>query len=156
STARATRTSRDGSRAAGAGRPSGGARASGRPTEGSSPSRSDGGELGRREPTDVHGNCALARDAGDRLEVALGAHPAAGGAAGRADLAVALGRIAVGVGHRDDAGPHVARRLRDAVDEVVVRVDADDVARMHADALEVVGMEEGRIVWIAAPQPGQV
>src|SRR5439155_18051671 len=42
-----------------------------------------------------------------------------------------------GVCHRDDAGPHVDRCLGDAVDEVVIRVDPDDVPGLSTDVPEI-------------------
>src|SRR6266404_3179877 len=75
-------------------------------------------QLLRPEPAHVHRDRALARDAGDRLEVALDADQAARRAAERAHLAVTLGLAPARVRHGDDAGQHVGGGLDDAVDEV--------------------------------------
>src|SRR5262249_12395408 len=100
----------------------------------------DGGEFVRPECADVDRDRALARDAGDRLEVVLDGDEAARRAPDRAYLPIELGLAAARVRHGNHPGAHVVRGLRDAVDEVVVRIDAHDVAGANADPYEVRGV----------------
>src|SRR5262249_57899416 len=72
-----------------------------------------------------------------------------------ANLRSALRLAAARMRHGNHPGAHVDRGLRDAVDEVVARIDAHDVARADADPYEVRGVHERGVVRVAAAETRQ-
>src|SRR5262245_63756614 len=93
----------------------------------------DAGEFVRPKRADIDRDRALPRNAGDRFEVVLDGDEAARRAADRPYLPIALRLTAASVRQGNHPGAHVGGGLGDAVDEVVVRIDAHEVAGLDAD-----------------------